>query len=81
MYWTTATFRHYKGLIFTGQLHNCLESQTTRMEHTSKQTIEQSRLRNQELYESFLRIEAFLADVQSGETYQYIFSNYYENML
>ena len=51
------------------------------MEHTSKQTIEESRLRNQELYKSILQLEALLADVKSGKTYKYIFSNYYENML
>ena len=51
------------------------------MEGTSKQTIEESRLRNEEFYESLLRLEALLADVQSGKTYQRIFSNCYENML
>ena len=53
------------------------------MEHTSKQTIEESRLRNQELYKSLLRLESLLDDVRSGKTYQniYIFSNYDENML
>ena len=79
--WTAATFRNYKDLIFTAQLHNCLEFKTTRMEHTFKHTIEESRVRNQAPYESLLRLEALLTDVQSGKTYQYIICNYYENML
>ena len=40
------------------------------MEHTSKKDIEESRTKNEELYESLLRLEAMLADVQSGKTYQ-----------
>ena len=63
---------HYKGLIFTGQLHNCWGPQVNRMDHSSKQCIEESRLRKEDLYESLLRLEDLFADVQSGKTYHYI---------
>ena len=49
------------------------------MQHSSKEAIEESRLRNEKLYESLLRLEALLADVQSGKTYNYIWQLLREN--